>query len=146
MQQYKGFDTATQNPVLPLFLSPDENILIADSVKIWIKKGVNPKNIKRPVQKFKYEYSGNAKYKDWAIKNTIKGIDKIFDNGHPQMRAVAYSLGGYVGAGYLSEFEAVELMDSLIDSNNYLSQKPNVYKKTSRTMIFKGMSSPLCFT
>jgi len=145
MQQYKGFDTAPQNAVLPLFLSPDDNILFTKDYSIWTKKGVNPKDIVRQAVVFKHDYSKDEKYKSWAISNTEKGIKKIFDNGHPQLRAAAFSLGGYVGGGYISEIEAISLMDSLINSNYYLSQKPETYMKTSRTMIKKGQFFPINF-
>ena len=145
MQKYNGFDYATQNPVLPLFISPDENILIASNIKTWIGKGKNPKEIRRPVIRYKYDYQPSGRHKNWAIKNIEKMINRIVDNGHPQLRAAAYSMGGYVGGGYISEFEAVGILDGFIDGNGYLSQKSGVYKKTSRTMIRDGMDRPLNF-
>lgn len=145
MNQYKGFDTSPQNAVLPLFLSPDENILIAEDFTTWTKTGINPKDIQRPIAKYKYDYNGNSKQKDWAISNIQKAIDKIVDNGHPQLRAAAYSLGGYVGGGYIPLFEAQDIIENMIRSNAYLSKKANIYIKTSVTMIQKGQQSPLFF-
>ena len=146
MNQYKGFDPSPQNAVLPLFLSPDENILIAEKFTIWTKKGTNPNDIQRPTIQYKYDYNSDSRYKNWSISNIEKAINKITDNGHPQLRAAAYSMGGYVSAGYISQYEAFEVLESFIKSNYYLSQKANVYIKTSQTMIRKGQQTPIYFT
>jgi len=145
MNKYKGFDTAPQNCVLPLFLSPDSEILVAGEFTTWETKGLNPKDIAPQIMPFKHNPNFDTKYYKWAISNTKKAIDNIVDNGHPQLRAISFSLGGYVGAGYIKHGEAVNLINKLIDSNNYLSKKANVYKKTAITMINKGQLMPLYF-
>ena len=70
-------------------------------------------------------------------------FDKITDNGHPQLRSIALSMGGWVAQGYLTEMEAQSLGEQHINFNSYLSKKANVYKKTLSTFIREGMKSPL---
>lgn len=135
---YKGFDSAPKNCVLPLFMSYDPDILFRHDYSTWTKKYI-------PMQKPKSE-SYNFNDKDFSTHVGFivkKAIDKIIDNGHPQLRAAAYALGGYVGAGHIKESEAIDLIDKLIISNAYLSQKADIYKKTARTMISKGTQQPL---
>lgn len=141
--KYEGFDIATQNCVLPMFLSMDENILIRNDFVEWYIKSTNPKQIKQNTKPFRFRYSITNKNKKLVISNIKKAIDKIYDNGHPQLRAASFSLGGYVGAGYIDEYEAIELIDQLIESNSYLNIKPNTYKRTARTMIREGQYKPL---
>lgn len=141
MNQYQGFDMAPQNSVLPLYYSIDPDIkfdLWRDDV---FEQKVTPQPPQpQPVRSW-YEPSNSAAGR---VKNIIaKAIDKITDNGHPQLRAAAFVLGGYVGSGYLDQMEATSHIHGLIESNGYLSQKPDVYKKTAKTMIEKGISKPL---
>ena len=139
---YKGFDTAPKNCVLPLFMSYDENILYRNDYTIWNKKHI-------PIEKPKIEsyshYFNNDDFSQKVVNTIKKAIDKITDNGHPQLRAAAYALGGYVGAGYFQETDAIKLINDLIDNNNYLKQKHDIYKKTALTMIRKGFTEPLKF-
>jgi hypothetical protein len=144
MMKYKGFDIATQNSVLPLFLSPDPNIRLATSWTQWTTKGKNPKlAVKIPKKVYKYSYDNIDKYKRWCVNNVQKAIDKIIDNGHPQLRAAAYLMGGYVGQGYLDEFEAKSIINQMIYNNAYLNAKPAVYIRTASEMIGKGQNEPV---
>ena len=70
-------------------------------------------------------------------------FDRIIDNGHPQVRSIALSMGGWVAQGYLTEMEAQSLGEQYINFNGYLSKKANIYKKTLSTFIREGMKSPL---
>jgi len=134
--KYKNFDIAPKNAVLPLFLSHDPDILFGDCHEIWNKKYSPPK----PQPKVQYKYDANPQ----RVYNIIEGaIDKIISNGHPQLRAASFALGGYVGAGYISFSEAENIITNLIDSNAYLSQKSSVYKKTAMSMIKSGTQKPL---
>ena len=138
--QYNGFDSAPQNSVLPLFYSIDAEIKFnLFRSEIFNDIHVEPVRENKPVEWVK---PSDVKSK-WAIDNVKKAINKITDNGHPQLRAAAYCLGGYVGAGYLGEGEAIGLIEALIDANTYLSIKPDVYKQTAKTMIIKGQREPL---
>jgi hypothetical protein len=137
-QQYKGFDIAPKNCVLPLFYSYDPEILHRNNPVTFTDR-IKEIPIVRPII-----YNDNLTGKAEAVERITKSaIDKIFDNGHPQLRAIAYATGGYVAAGYISEHQAIELIHNLIYSNAYLSIKPEVYKKTAVEMIQKGQNQPL---
>jgi hypothetical protein len=77
------------------------------------------------------------------------GVNKIQSNGHPQLRAISFALGGYVGSGYIDQNTATQLINNCIESNGYLSRQTNglkmsdVYKKTAKEMIVKGQTKPL---
>jgi hypothetical protein len=88
-------------------------------------------------------YKGTDDQQRHVINIVKKSISKITDNGHPQLRAIAYALGGYVGGGYIDYGSAVRVINDLIESNNYLSEKPKVYQRTAKEMIDKGQSQPL---
>lgn len=128
---FKGFDVAPKNCVLPLFMSYDENILIRENYSTWTEKFIP---VERPVVK-QYIITD----KSTAIERImVSAINKIISVGHPQLRAAAFALGGYCGAGHIDEGSAFALICNLIDSNAYLSQKKEIYKKTAKTMIQKG--------
>jgi hypothetical protein len=75
----------------------------------------------------------------------VRKMNEIINNGHPQLRRISYTLGGYVGGGYLSQNEAEELTHNLIEHHRYLSKGISGYKKTASTFIKKGMEKPLSF-
>ena len=79
-------------------------------------------------------------------KLIVNRINTITDSGHSILRATAYLLGGYVGAGYLDYNYSIQMINNLIDSHHYLSQKGYVYKKTAKTMIDKGILTPTYLT
>jgi hypothetical protein len=139
--QYKGFDTAPKNCILPLFYSIDTNLLMRTNPAKWTKKYIPPK----PPPPEHFNSTVDTRKGKWALSNTEKAIDKITDNGHPQLRATAYTLGGYVASGYLSEYEAEKYIHHLIETNSYLKQKASVYKRTATEMIKKGQNEPLHF-
>lgn len=132
---YIGFDKAPKNCILPMFISYDAEILYRDDAQTWTEKYIEP--IPPPTKQYIIDD------KTPHIERIIaKKINVIVDNGHPQLRAAAYLIGGYVGAGYLDHGNAEVIMHNLIDSNAYLSQKASVYKKTAIEMIIKGINQP----
>lgn len=133
---YKGFDIAPQNCVLPLFYSIDEKILHRFDAHQFKTKH-NP--ITKPIVK---QYIINDKT-NIIEKIILNKINVIVDNGHPQLRAAAYLLGGYVGAKYIDYDYAINMLHNMIDSNGYLSQKASIYKKTAITMVTKGINQPV---
>jgi hypothetical protein len=135
---YYGFDTTAKNPVLPLFLSYDYDILIRDFPELFTKKYYLPK----PVPNYIAPYFGNSKL-DVIEKKVDSALSKITDAGHPILRAISYALGGYVGNGYLTESEAIIIINNAIDNHWYLKQKASTYKQTAATMISKGQNEPI---
>lgn len=139
---YNGFDIATQNAVLPMFMSYDINILVRENYTEWTRKYIAPEPLKIE-QYFVSESNSNIE------KIVISAINKITSNGHPQLRAVAFALGGYISAGYISESNAIQLIENCINNNAYLNRRHNglqmaeVYKTTAKTMIINGQFKPL---
>lgn len=136
MSQYIGYDHAPLNPALPLFLSHDPDILIREEPSTFADRYSPP--VSQPIRQYTVQDESER-----VIKIITSAIRKINDNGHPQLRAAAYCLGGYVGAGYIEHGLALHTIEGLIDTNKYLSIKPDVYKKTAATMIEKGSGDPL---
>lgn len=136
LSQYVGFDKAPQNPVLPLFLSYDPALLTREEPTVWSEKytPITPPAV------IQYKYDDNIAAVDRIISRLI---NRIVDNGHPQLRSAAFTLGGYVGGDYITQDEANALITRLIHSNAYLSHKPDIYTRTAKEMIGKGMLSPL---
>jgi hypothetical protein len=146
MLQYNGFDKSPQNAVLPCFISHDPGIKSRTDYTTWTRKGDNPATVNYgKTQDFRYKIVTNEKYEKAAIQNTIKSINKIISDGHPQVRAAAVALGGYVGAGYITLTDAVGLITNLIRSNSYLSKGTDGYIRTAIEMINKGLRAPLFF-
>lgn len=133
---YKGFDGATINCILPLFLSYDPYILYRDNFTQWKKKYIAPNP--EPIKQYVLKDKTNS-----VIKILTNKINVITDNGHPQLRAAASLLGGFVGANHIDYYDAIGLINNLIETNKYLSQKATTYKKTAKTMIDKGIKSPM---
>lgn len=147
LDKYKGFDVANYNPLLPLYLSWDSDILIRENPKIWTGKG-------EKINTFDYKADNTSltKAKDFAptekdiqnIKNRIcKMFSNITDDGHTKVRGSALILGGYVGAGYLSMFEGESLISDCIDGSPYLRKNLRGYKKTAIKFLSDGARSPI---
>jgi hypothetical protein len=132
----KGFDKTAKNCVLDLFLSYDADLLFRNDATTWNKQYFEPikENIYREIQSDKTNVIVNI---------IVKNINKITVTGHEILRATSYSLGGYVGAGYITESDAIHLINRCIDENNYLSKKATTYKKTAWTMIKNGIIQPI---
>lgn len=140
MRKYNGFDRAPKNPVLPLFQSYDPDLLYRPTPDLW-DTSYTPHAMTRPLPS-KTHYNP-----DFVLKYATNAMNKITDNGHPQVRTIAYTIGGYVATGQIFFDEALSLMESLIDSNRYLTsfgeRKTRAYKRTAREMLTKGQNSPL---
>jgi hypothetical protein len=139
---YNGFDIAPKNCVLPMFMSYDTDILHRNDFTTYTKKykPIEP----TPITQYFVIHDPTT------IEKIIQyGVNKIQSNGHPQLRAISFALGGYVASGYIDQYTATQLINNCIDSNDYLSRQTNglkmsdVYKKTAKEMIIKGQTKPL---
>lgn len=147
LSQIQGFDTANQNPTLPLFISYDRDMLIRpeEEVETWETRGYNMQSFKvftgdfEPVQ-------GTKEEKDIVLYNIRTAIERIHDNAHPKVVALSASIGGYVAAGYISEQEAISYLHEKISENEYMSKNTAGYKRTATEMVKRGQSSPLFLT
>jgi hypothetical protein len=150
-EQFKNnphWDKAPQNPVLPSFLSYDRNILYRSEIEAipWLQQSqIEPtvEVLAEPLHKQRGE--GISLYETWSLSNAAEAIGKIEDNGHPQLRAAAFTLGGRIGGGYVDYFVAEQYIHQLIASNSYLSKGTIGYQKTASVMLIKGMEFPLYF-
>jgi hypothetical protein len=124
------------NCILPMYLAHDEEILFRDNYTTWTKRKIP---VVKPVLK---QYIITDKT-DIISSIVNSRLNTITDAGHPILRAAAYSLGGYVGAGYLEKEVAIAIIENAIESHIYLSQKAGDYKRTAKTMINKGELNPL---
>jgi len=143
MQQYEGYDSSPQNAVLPLFQSIDTEVLFRSDAKTWAIKGRNPKGIKDdPAKQYSRPITDDIK-KERVIKAIETSINKIVDNGHPQLRSACIAVGGYVSAGRIGYYEAENIVFDLIESNTYLQKGVPGYKKTARWAINEGTKHPI---
>src|SRR6056297_91450 len=148
MEQYNGFDIATQNAVLPLFQSYDEKLLYRDFDKTpkWKIKGfkVNDFSTSSP-KPVRCEITVTDKHKEKVFKAITTMIDRISDNGHPQVRSAGLVAGGRISAGYVSRNEIEPYLHNLIATNGYLRKGIKGYQLTASQAISKGMEKPLYF-
>jgi len=142
MEKYKGFDGSGQNCILPLFLSYDEDLLFRENPDTWTRKGKKINEFQASdIVPVKVEAGSSEKLQVQRIILSL--VEKIIDNGHPQIRAAAVTLGGYVATGYIDFHEAESFIFNLIQNNSYLRKGVEGYQKTAKTAIQTGMKSQL---
>jgi hypothetical protein len=141
MEQYAGFDPSGQNCVLPLFQSMDREMLVNPFPFQWMDKGFKMNNFEtsKPIP---ITYTGE-KRESTILKIINTGINKIVDNGHPQLRSVCLAIGGYIANGYIDYSTALSEICNCIDINSYLKKGIRGYKKTAKEMVDFGMTKPL---
>ena len=142
-----GWDNTTKNPTLSLFQSYDEDLCFRMDYATWTTVG------KPPISIFTQNHPpivikpNNNVGKERRI--ILKSINTGFNNisktsgGHPLLLRLSVSVGGYIAGGYISESEAIELMDYLITSHPYLCKGISGYKKTMRDGIYLGQQKPI---
>jgi hypothetical protein len=144
MEQYNGFDSTGQNSVLPLYQSYDPKMLIRENPKIWNTTGIKrnefilESNIETKL--LPCDYTGKEKVISKIIHT---GIDKIKDNGHPQLRSICLAIGGYVANQYMNFNDAMDIIYNRIESNHYLQKGISGYKQTAKWAVLNGTSRPL---
>jgi hypothetical protein len=138
-----GFDPSGQNSVLPLFQSYDPDILVRDNPDTWTTKGMKSSDFDRvkPSPPAKIVHSDSAK---GSIEKMIQtGFGNISNVGHPNLRSLCLAIGGYVANGYISESEALSLIDDEISKHHYLRKGISGYQKTARWAVENGKCNPL---
>lgn len=143
-QKVKGWDGTAQNCVLPLFISYDPNALYRDyeQAETWTDKGkVFNAFVEQSGPVVKVETDDEKK----AIiyRNIREAFSKITSEGHPQVRAAGVSLGGYVASGYLTQFEAEQLIEECVRTTPYLQKGVTGYLTTAKSAVKKGLTSPI---
>jgi len=145
MQIYNGFDATTQNASLLLFIGFDKDILIRKDYIEWTIKGLKKNEFDKNKIVAMPNINPTDKQSEWVVNWFKNKINSITTDGHPQLRDNSVTLGGYVGGGYLTYYEAVSLAEHLILTNVYLQKGISGYIKTAKQSINLGMQQPLTF-
>jgi hypothetical protein len=143
MEVYEGFDGSGQNCVLALFQSIDQNILFRTDYETWNIRGCKKDNLNTKIETKPTPIDANDRFEKIMIGLIEKGIDKINTNGHPQLRGLCISIGGYIANNYIDKYKALSLIDYKIATNSYLSKGVKGYQTTARWGIEVGLKKPL---
>lgn len=137
---FDGYDGTTKNAVLPLFQSYDFDLLQREEPDIFNNRKVQERKPDSIRQKIPYPSDKKEKL---IFKIADTGINKIQAPGHPQLRSICISLGGYVASGYIDYNIILSHVDYLIECNGYLQKGVSGYQKTARWAINEGMKKPI---
>lgn len=144
-QIHDGFDHATFNCVLPLFISMDSDIKYRSDATVWdIKEDrtVDYKHLNKVESEWGRGMTDVAKSLH-TVEQFKRKIDEITNgDGHPRLRSACLVLGSRVGAGYIDYQQATELAHYAIQSNGYLLQKQRAYLRTADWCIKQGYNNP----
>lgn len=145
LEHMESFDGSGQNPVLPNFLSWDENIRWRENPEVWTQRGGKYDEFEEYVGDYEEIDNVTDEDKKTVLRiahSIIKKADE--DNiGHPNVVSASLVLSGYIPTGYITYDEVESYLFKWIDESSYLSSKASTYKKTASTMINKGMRAPL---
>jgi hypothetical protein len=145
---YKGFDPAPKNLVLPLFVSYDYFMPTRDfdDTEIWdIKEEEEEPMYKKYPKPFKpyKKLKSNDKNELRAIRTVRKVINGITSSpGHYQLRSACLVFGTRIGAGYVHLDEALREVEHLVKNNAYLSKGVSGYLKTAEWGVLEGSKTP----
>lgn len=143
MDVYSGFDGSGQNAVLPLFQSYDPDLLDRNNPETWTIKGIKRNDYTTAPTLPPPNIDITDKDKETIVKIINTGFDNITDYGHPPLRGLCVVIGGYVAAGYIDEYDALQIINYQIESHSYLKKGIAGYKKTALSAIKKGQGKPL---
>ena len=164
-QIYQGFDQSSLIAIQACFIGGDKEILIRENPKMWTTTGhkLGAEYKKGKVREVKISglskelqsliptsyYKTDKEYREIVYKIFLTGVMNIDVDTevHPQIRDLSFALGGYVGGGYISEDEAVALLNNTIDDNLHTFSKHDsngdVYRTTGRQAIANGSEYPI---
>ena len=143
LDKFINLDISGSNCVLPLFVSWDEGAKVRENSTEWTRRGYKEGSFIPYEGTFEAPEDINEEDKQEVIDKITYLFNRIEDNGHPQCVKASALMGGFVASGYISYDEAYDLLMELVENNNYLSKDTNNYKTTSKTMLNRGMSSPV---
>lgn len=143
LDKFINLDISGSNCVLPLFISWDENAKVRENPTEWTQRGYKEGSFIPYEGVFETPEDINEEDTKEVISKITYLFNKIESNGHPQVVKYSALLGGYVASSYISYDEAYDLLIELIENNDYLSKDTNNYKTTAKTMLSRGMSSPI---
>ncbi len=140
------FDKATNNAVLPLFLSMDNDILYIEHYicsKWKTEDWSEPEYVELLDNKHNFKkHETTNYYYNKTIRIFEDKINSISNNGHTQLRSACLILGSRVGADYIDQNDAHALADNLVRINNYLKKGTKGYISTAHWAINEGIKNP----
>lgn len=143
LDKFINLDYSGANCVLPLFISWDENAKVRENPTEWNQRGFKEGSFVPYEGIFQVPENINEEDKQEVIDKITFLFNRIEDNGHPQCVKYSCLMGGFVASSYIEYDEAYELLMELIENNEYLSKDTDNYKTTSRTMLTRGLGSPV---
>lgn len=143
LDKFINLDMSGANCVLPLFISWDENAKVRENPTEWTQRGYKEGSFVPYEGVFEIPKDINEEDKQEVVDKITYLFNKIEDVGHTQVVRYSALLGGFVASSYISYDEAYDLLMELVENNNYLSKDTNNYKTTAKTMLTRGMSSPI---
>jgi hypothetical protein len=143
MEVYNGFDYSGQNAVLPLFQSYDPRLLFRDDFDTWTIKGIKLSDFTTAIEQQPPDNYISDKDKQTVIKIINTGFNNITDFGHPPLRSLCIAIGGYISAGYITETNALQIINKKIENHSYLKKGISGYKKTAYWAIMTGKRKPI---
>jgi hypothetical protein len=143
MEQYNGFCESTQSSVLPLFQSYDPELLFRNDPDTWATKGFYLNAFASAPTQITPKIINTDKDKQIIEKIINTGFINITDCGHPVLRSLCLSIGGYVASGYIPEHEALQMIYYEIENHEYLRKGIRGYKTTAQWAIRAGQRKPL---
>nr|DAI89447.1 MAG TPA: VirE-like protein [Caudoviricetes sp.] len=143
LDKFKNLDLSGANCVLPLFVSWDENARIRENPTVWTKRGYKEGSFTPFEGEFEISEDVSDEDKQRCFEMVRRMINKIEENGHPQVRSSAI-IGGGVTAFYgLDQDEMWDLIEDRIRENAYLSKDIKNYLTTAKTLYNKGLLNPV---
>lgn len=139
---YSGFDSSSiTNPILPLFLSWDPDMLVRDFEEA---EEFKLRGFKETLfQPFEGELPDSSSFSEEEINKVIETIkfyiNRIDGNAHPQC------ISASCVAGSMSIFYGIDLLPTLeqaIEENSYMSKDTAGYIRTARQMYNRGQNNP----
>ena len=151
-----GIDTldhCNYNPIQPLYLSHDPDLLYKPNPKTWVKKFIKPDTSQMYVEPPPLNITGDdtvykspAYYQRITVEIFVNKMHEIVgEPGHTRMRNAAILLGSRSGAGYISISDAKQLFLYELSINKYLQKNLKGYEKTGLSRIDLGYTNPIYY-
>ena len=142
-----GYDPSSQNPILPLYLSWDENLRYRsyEEAKTWTIRGGKINEFKP----FTGVIEPIDEVSDKDLERIYRAIDQTFEKiereqtAHFLLRNLSLWIGGICGYGYLSVEEACDYICSKVEDSTYCLKNKTGYCTTVRDFINKGSNAPI---
>lgn len=143
LDKFKNLDLSGANCVLPLFVSWDENAKVRENPSVWTKRGYKEGSFTPFEGEFEAPEDVSDEDKQRCFEMVQRMLDKICENGHPQVRNSAIIGGGVTSFYGLDQDEMWALIEDRIRENEYLSKDTQNYLKTAKTLYNKGLLNPV---